>query len=99
MKTGILEFCTKYLEKLKNDKEIKELEIDVYKDNRPRISFYLKYRFNIPGSPTMSLGLSGKTLFDLDEEDLKYLYEKYSKRLTGEMNENIDNVKELYNQP
>lgn len=40
----------------------------------------------------------GKNLFFLDEEDLKYLYEKYSKKLQDEMNKNIEYVKQMYGQ-
>ena len=40
----------------------------------------------------------GSNLFFLDEEDLKYLYEKYSKKLQDEMNKNIEQVKQMYGQ-
>lgn len=41
------------------------------------------------------LGFEEQTI-NLDEEDLKYLYDKYSKKLQKEMEKNINEIKKLY---
>ena len=38
-----------------------------------------------------------ENMFILDDEDLKYLYDKYSKKLQDELNENINKLKKEYN--
>ena len=35
-------------------------------------------------------------IFELDEEDMKYLYNKYSKRLQEEMQDSIKEIKNAY---
>lgn len=35
---------------------------------------------------------------ELDEEDIKYLYDKYSKRVKDEFQSNIEEITKLYNQ-
>ncbi len=42
------------------------------------------------------LGYNGTNLFTLDDEDLEYLYNKYSKKLESEMLQNIEKVKDNY---
>lgn len=81
MDNGILDFCNKRKEQIESKPE---------KDN---ISFILAYReshsmFYSPHGPIR--------LIVLDEEDIQRLYEKYSKRLSKEMQDNIEAVKKAY---
>jgi len=95
MATGIRDFCIKYNEKLKNDKDIKENQLDFFSDYRDRINFNLNMYVNCPN--TMWKGqYNGQNLFKLDEEDLKYLHNKYSKKIEAEMEQNIAKVKDDY---
>ena len=85
----------KYNEKLKNDKDIKENQLDFFSDYRDRINFNLNMHVNCPN--TMWKGqYNGQNLFKLDEEDLKYLHNKYSKKIEAEMEQNIAKVKDDY---
>lgn len=94
MDTKFNEFCKKYLLKLKNDKDIEEVELDLYQDYRERISFYITEFSYTPNSHY--LGENGSISFSLDKEDLKYFYDKYSKKLEDEMNKNIEQIKQMY---
>jgi len=91
MDTEIRDFCVKYNEKIKNDKDIKDNQLYFFSDYRERINFYL----NIHVSCLHYIG-NGQNLFMLDEEDLKYLYKKYSKKIEAEMEHNIAKVKDSY---
>lgn len=95
MDTKILEFCNKYKEKKENDEYIKNNPEPpkVYNDSRARIQFTIAVIEHIPA---MFGGNCPNTLFALDDEDLEYLYNKYSKRLQDEMNQNIEEIKEKY---
>lgn len=95
MDTGIRDFCVKYNEKLKNDKDIAENEKELYLDNRARISFKLNMS-SISSRGIRVIGDSGNNLFVLDAEDLEYLHKKYSKKIEAEMEENIARVKDSY---
>lgn len=97
MNTKINQFCKKYLEKLKNDKDIAATEVDLFKDYRERINFCITEYSKTPNCHYLGT-YSGSNLFFLDEDDLKYLYEKYSKKLQDEMNKNIEQVKQMYGQ-
>jgi len=98
MNTEINRFCKRYAEKLKNDKDIKENPTSSLSDNRDRISFRIAEFYSTPG--TVSVGSSsGINLFYLDAEDLKHLYDKYSKKLQEEMNQNLEKVKQMYEIP
>ena len=94
MNTDINRFCNRYLKKLKNDKDILEKEIHSFDDVRERISFHITLKSYVPSS----IGQTDYStlLFALDDEDLKYLYDKYSKKLQEEMKQNIDEVKQMY---
>ena len=95
MDTGIRDFCVKYNEKLKNDKDIKENQLDFSSDYRDIISFNVNMYVSCPN--TMRMGeYNGQNLFRLDEEDLEYLYKKYSKKIKAEMEQNIAKVKDSY---
>ena len=95
MDTGIKDFCVKYNEKLKNDKDIKENQLDVFNDYRDRINFNLNMYVICPNIHWTEQ-YNGQNLFRLDEEDLKYLYNKYSKKIEAEMERNIEKVKNDY---
>lgn len=96
MKTGIKEFCLKYKKKIINDKEIQKASVQPLQDFRERINFYVTVRETAPGYFTMGVN-SGDTLIKLDNEDIEYLYQKYSKKLQEEMEENINKIKKEYN--
>lgn len=95
MDTGYRDFCVKYKEKLKIDKDIKENQIDFYKDFRDRISFNVNMHISSP-TAVWGFGYNGQNLFKLDSEDLEYLYKKYSKKIEAEMEQNIAKVKDSY---
>lgn len=95
MDTGIRDFCVKYKEKLKNDKDIKENQLDYSRDFRDRISFNVNMYTSHPNI-MWSFGYNGQNLFTLDSEDLEYLYNKYSKKIEAEMEQNIVKVKDRY---
>ena len=95
MDTGIRDFCVKYNEKLKNDKDIKENKLDFVSDYRDRISFNVNMYTSCPNA-MWSFGYNGQNLFTLDAEDLEYLHNKYSKKIEAEMERNIAKVKADY---
>ena len=95
MDTKIRDFCIKYKEKLKTDKDIKENKLDACDDFRDRINFNLNIYISSPREMGIQMH-NGQNLFRLDSEDLEYLYEKYSKKLNTEMNENITEIKDSY---
>jgi len=96
MDTVIRNFCKKYKEKLYNDKDIKENKTSFVNDYRDRINFYVLERTNNPNTYYIGGVYHGDTLFCLDEEDLKYLYNKYSKKIKEERDKNIEDIKEEY---
>lgn len=95
MDTGIRDFCIKYNEKLKNDKDIKENQLDLFSDYRDRISFNLNMYVSCPNTTWIG-HCNGQYLFTLDEEDLEYLHKKYSKKIEVEMEQNIAKIKDSY---
>ena len=95
MDNTINQFCKKYFEKLKNDKDIEEVKLDYLYDYRERIGFYVtEYTFT-PHCYYTGIN-TGNRLFVLDDEDLKYLHDKYSKRLQDEMNKNLEQIRQMY---
>ena len=92
MKTGIRDFCIIYKEKLKNDKNIKKNKLDFFSDNGGGINFNI----NIQVSWLNMKWTYKRNLFRLDEEDLEYLYKKYSKKIKDEMEQNIAEIKDIY---
>ena len=96
MSTEILEFCKVYEEKLRLDKDIAETEIDFLQDYRDRISFEVGvHRRNFNMRNLFHVRGVRKTI-TLDAEDLKHLYEKYSKKLQDELLTNIAKIKKEY---
>jgi len=96
MKTAIRDFCRKYDEKLINDKDIAERDIPTFNDLRDRITFRVNVLSICPAIMKSFIEYSGNNLFDLDEEDLKYLYNKYSKKIEEEMRGNISEIEKMY---
>lgn len=94
MNTPIRDFCQKYQDKVKNDKEIKETKVESWNDCRDRISFYISEITHTPG--TLSSRRASLNLIKLDDSDLEYLYNKYSKLLIKEMEDNIAEIKSKY---
>ncbi len=96
MTTGYRDFCEKYKEKIANDKDIRENEVDFQRDYRDRITFSISIYSTCPQAVRSPRMFDETTMFTLDEEDLKYLYDKYSKKLEAEMEANIAKVKGSY---
>ena len=97
MKTGILEFCRRYKEKLMLDKDIEDNPPKTLMvDHRDRITFRLNMTRKAPSTYTLHGYDRGINLIDLDYEDLEYLYNKYLHKAVDEMQENIDDLKRDY---
>ena len=91
MRSPYTEFCLKYKEKLRKDKEIEQFKLDPMDDYRERINFGLNlYSFYPMHYKVGDYG--GTQFFMLDNEDLEYLYNKYSKLLQSEMDEEIKQI-------
>lgn len=102
MANDILHFCTEYKRKIENDKQIKQIkqnEIDkiyFFQDYVDRISFSVHAYSHNPRAG-ICFGYYGRRVINLDEEDLKYLYNKYGKQLQNELQEKMDKLKGEYN--
>lgn len=94
MDKNTLTFCKSYQEKLKNDKDIKETKVPFWQDYRKRISLVVNLVESTPFITT--LPRSGRALFTLDEEDLNYFWNKYSKYLEEELFLEIENLQKKY---
>lgn len=93
---GNLEFCKKYKEKLKNDNDIAENPLgDFFVDYRQRISFFVSYFEFAPGIRPMG-NYSPVSVLKLDDEDLKYLYDKYYAKLQSERDELVAKLDKEY---
>lgn len=91
----INEFCQAVIKKTKNDKLIKEEKLDWQYDYRERISFGLIIMEKAPG--IQLLGFTGYyPKITLDQEDIDYFYNKYSKKLDAELEKNIKELKQQY---
>ena len=93
MNTNFKDFCKYYKEKLENDKDIKERYVDYHTDYRDRINFSIVSSSTAPG---YTRNYSGITLFTLDKEDLKYLYDKYSPKVKEELEQNLKKIQKEY---
>lgn len=76
----ILNFCKKYKKKLKNEKQEAKFQ-DAY-------MIHLNHE-PIVFSLCVGSGLSSEPILVLDDEDLEFLYNKYSKQLENEHQKNI----------
>lgn len=83
MNTKIIDFCNDYLDALK-EKSKKRSSTEEERGTR----FFVSVKRNNTRYDA--------TLFELDSDDLDYLYKKYWVRLQGEMNENVKEVEKLY---
>jgi hypothetical protein len=95
MATDIKEFCKKYKEKIKTDKDIAENEMNIFEDFRNRINFSVNMQEFSPGTH-FRVHYGGHSLFQLDSEDLGYLYNKYSKKLEAEMRQAQADIEDSY---
>lgn len=95
MKTEIKDFCNYYLNKLNLDKDIKERKLEWNQDFRERIKFHITEYETTPNT-TIIGEYHGRNLFVLDDEDLKYLYNKYRSFLQKELDDNIEKLKKDY---
>lgn len=97
--SAILKFCKGYEKKIKNDKDIRENTMsDSMHDYRDRVSFHVVIHESAPGYRMVSMfgSNSGSSTIILDDEDLKILYEKYSKKMIHEMASRIEEITKLY---
>lgn len=92
MKTGVLQFCENYAKKLKSDEDFK-VNPRTWQDYRDEYSFTLSVKTHCP---MVIMGQYSSELITLDDEDLKYLYDKYSKKLEEEMKQNLLDVQKAY---
>lgn len=83
-------FCIKYNEKLKIDSQNKADE-----SGFSGVDFYLHEITTIEISH-LPVRTSNQMLFRLDNEDLAYLHNKYSKFVQSEMEDNLEKLKETY---
>jgi hypothetical protein len=91
-----LNFCKAVLKKKANDLDIKVKPLDPFMDYRDRVNFFITMTEFSPGTfPSMQYGIPTR-LLRLDEEDIDYLYNKYSKLLKEELNEQIDKLTARY---
>jgi len=96
MKTPYKDFCDKHREKLLLDEDIMANKMDSFDDMRDRVNFGVSVYISTPNVYPMGLGSNGTHLFNLDEDDLKYLYDKYSKKVVEEMKQNIKEIEDSY---
>ena len=91
---GYIDFIKEYKRKLSTDKDIKENKLDFFSDFRDRIDFYVCMDSSCPR--TITLGCRMNTMFKLDNDDLKYLYNKYYPKIKEELEIEINRVSEKY---
>lgn len=91
---GYIDFIKEYKRKLSTDKDIKENKLDFFSDFRDRIDFYVCMDSRCPR--TITLGWRMNAMFELDNDDLKYLYNKYYPKIKEELEIEIDKVNKKY---
>ena len=88
----MLKFCQDYKKWLDYQKFLEEKDKpkdhDAWKCFDRKTSFYL--------SSAVPFYVAQEIYFELDEEDLKYLHDKYSAKLRDELERNISEVKAAY---
>ncbi len=82
MESDILQFCKAYKK-------------SISKNNKNNISFSICLETTIPTN--FIILSSHDILLELDNEDLKYLYDKYSKKLKSEKQKAIKKIENQYN--
>lgn len=60
------------------------------------VNITFKVISKLSNTSTYMYGGYRETYFNLDDEDLKYLFDKYAPKLAKEMQNNIEKVKEQY---
>jgi len=95
MDTKYKDFCDNYKEKLVLDEDIATNEIALFRDYRHRVHFELHMTRRSP-TQLMIFGNPTQRMFTLDDEDIQYLYNKYSKKIQAERDANIAELKTKY---
>lgn len=90
-----IDFIKKYKEKLAVDRNIEENILPAFRDFRDRINFFVCMDIYTPMITRIGLGVD--RMFKLDDEDLKYLYNKYYPKIKEELEIEIDKVSKKYN--
>jgi predicted metal-dependent hydrolase len=88
-------FCEQYLAKLESDKEIEKQKNSEFNPFRQTVPATFELRYYHARTPFLFIG-GGEYSIVLDDEDLEYLYKKYSKLLTQELEQNIKELNEDY---
>lgn len=91
---GYIDFIKEYKRKLSTDKDIKENKLDIFRDFRDRIEFFVCMDSCAP--MTIRLGYGMNRMFRLDDDDLKYFYNKYYPKIKEELEVEINRVNEKY---
>ena len=100
MNMEIKNFIKKYREKIELDNKRKEFEekrkddVHYMPNPYPFIRFYIgceaRHLYSFSHFPSYN------SIIELDNEDLEYLYSKYSKKLLEELDSNIEDIKNKY---
>ena len=91
---GYIDFIKEYKRKLSTDKDIEENKLDIFRDFRDRIEFFVCMDSSAP--MTFRLGYGMNRMFMLDSDDLKYFYNKYYPKIKEELEIEINRVNEKY---
>lgn len=91
---GYIDFIKEYKRKLSIDKDIEENKLDFFRDFRDRIDFFVCMDTHTP--MTIRLGYGMNRMFRLDDEDLKYFYNKYYPKIKEELEIEINEINEKY---
>jgi len=92
---GYIDFIKEYKRKLSLDKDIKESKLDFFTDFRDRIDFHVCMDSRSPR--TITFGWRMNTMFELDDEDLIYLYNKYYPKIKEELEIEVYKINKKYN--
>jgi len=95
MKQTYKTFCEQYLAKLESDKEIEKQKNSEFNPFRQTVPATFELRYYHARTSFLFIG-GGEYSIVLDDEDLEYLYKKYSKLLAQELEQNIKELNESY---
>jgi len=91
--SGIIKFCKKYKEKKINDADLAVGDTGAGFGYIRKINFHVGYTEYAPMMSTLG---EYPTILDLDQEDIDYLYNKYSKQLREEKKRKLQKIEDEY---